>query len=133
MTSIVIDTNIFVAAGFNPNSYSATIIERVRQGTFNLAWSTATRRETCAVIEKIPPLNWQDFDDLFMEAHRVTEQIYPEDFSAIPDPDDRKFAALAAKAGATLITNDDHLLAVREQFDVWIDTPGEFLDYIQQR
>ena len=133
MTRIVIDTNIFVAAGFNPNSHSAQIIEKVRQGTFNLVWSTATRSETRAVIEKIPPLNWRDFDDLFQEEHRVTEQIYPEDFPEIPDPDDRKFAALAAKADVTLISNDDHLLDVREKLDIWIDTPGEFLDYIQQR
>jgi predicted nucleic acid-binding protein len=44
MEGIVIDTNVFVAAGFNPRSASAGVLAAVRQGRFQLIWNKPTTR-----------------------------------------------------------------------------------------
>ena len=46
----------------------------------------------------------------------------------VPDPDDRKFAALAASCGATLVSLDRHLLEAELSERCTVRTPGELLD-----
>jgi predicted nucleic acid-binding protein len=122
---VVLDTNVFVAAGFNSHSASARIIERVETGGLCLVWDEATRRETRTILRQIPPLSWERRAPLFLEENRFAEAVHPEQFAWVPDPDDRKFAALAAASGAVLVTNDDHLLARREEAGLSILTPDE--------
>lgn len=124
---VVIDTNIFVAAGFNPRSSSATIIAMIADGTLTMVWNEATRRETAMIIKKIPQISWQKFAPLFLDHHRVDMEADPERFRQIEDRDDRKFAALTFAAGAVLISNDDHLLSQRRNLDFRIQRPSEFL------
>ena len=54
---IVPDTNVFVAAGFNPRSSSAEIIRGIERGRFELVWHQATRRETERILRQIPRLS----------------------------------------------------------------------------
>jgi predicted nucleic acid-binding protein len=124
--SVVLDTNVFVAAGFNPHSASARIIEAVRDGRLRLVWTDATRAETSAVLQQIPPLSWQPFADLFRPSDRLTGGVPIGEFADVPDPADRKFAALAAAANAVLVTADDHLLRVRDRTDIEILMPDEY-------
>jgi predicted nucleic acid-binding protein len=124
--AVVLDTNVFVAAGFNPGSRSARILEAVAAGELHLVWNEATRRETEYVVRKIPPLSWGRWSPLFQKENRYEGETHPEDFDYVPDADDRKFAALATASGATLVTNDDHLLAHRERLPCPVRTPGEF-------
>jgi predicted nucleic acid-binding protein len=124
--AVVLDTNVFVAAGFNPGSSSARILEAVAGGELHLVWNEATRRETEYILQKIPPLSWDRWSGLFREEDRYEAQTYAEDFAYIPDADDRKFAALAVASGATLVTNDEHLLAHRRRLPCPVRTPGEF-------
>jgi predicted nucleic acid-binding protein len=124
--SVVLDTNVFVAAGFNPHSASARIIEAVRDGRLRLVWTDATRAETRAVLQQIPPLSWQPFAALFRPSDRFTGGIPIGEFADVPDPADRKFAALAAAANAVLVTADDHLLRVRDRTDIEILMPDEY-------
>ena len=49
---------------------------------------------------------------LFEAGYEFTGEVTPEAFNAITDPDDRKFAALAAAADVELVSQDDHLLSV---------------------
>jgi len=125
--AVVIDTNSFVAAAFNPNSSSARVIEAVRAGTLRLVWNDATRRETEHVVRKIPPISFDQFAALFRPDDRYAGNTHPERYAHVPDEDDRKFLALAEAAGATLITQDDHLLAGRDRANVPVLRPGEFL------
>ena len=53
MEGIVIDTNVFVAAGFNPRSASAGVLAAVRQGRFQLIWNKPTQRETEMILRRI--------------------------------------------------------------------------------
>jgi uncharacterized protein len=125
-TAIILDTNIFVAAGFNPMSTSARIVEQVRSGHLRMIWNEQTRRETQLIVNKIPPLSWEQMAALFREEDRHEGGTAPETFGYIPDEDDRKFAALAEATDAILITNDDHLLDYRKQSGLEILTPGEY-------
>jgi predicted nucleic acid-binding protein len=123
---VVLDTNVFVAAGFNSRSASARIVDAVKQGRLRMVWNDRTRREIERIVQRIPPLSHRTVADLFRPADQVVAATHPEQFGEIPDPDDRKFAALALAAGAVLISNDKHLLASRDQLDVQVLTPSEF-------
>jgi len=126
-TPVVLDTNIFVAAGFNANSGAAQIIEALRSGHLRLVWDDQTYQETQHILAKIPPLRWEKFAELFREPGRFGGPTHPQGFEHVPDPADRKFAALAAATGAVLITLDADLLNSREQAAVTILRPSEFL------
>ena len=124
--AVVLDTNVFVAAGFNPRSASAKMVDGVKQGQLRMVWNDATRREIERIMHQIPPLRALDVATLFHPADRFTGSTHPERFAEIPDPDDRKFAALAHAAGAVLISNDKHLLDHRDRLDLAVLTPSEF-------
>jgi len=79
------------------------------------------------IIDKIPPLSWSFFVGLFREEDRFDGLVETSRFDHIADPEDRKFAALAHVAHATLVTSDDDLLATRDQScSPRVLTPGEF-------
>ena len=123
---VVIDTNVFVAAGFNPKSSSGWILEQVRDDRLRLVWNEETRRETLHILSKIPHLSREKIAPLFRAEHFLEAATHPERFNYIGDPDDRKFAALAEVASAVLITSDDDLLSQRHQTQLDILTPSEF-------
>jgi predicted nucleic acid-binding protein len=123
----VLDTNVFVAAGFNPKSHSAHILGAVRAGIVRLVWDDQTRLETEYIIGKIPPLSGTDLSEFFRPGGQYDGPTHPEQFASVPDPADRKFAALAAATEAVLITNDRHLLDGRPHPGVMVLTPGEFV------
>lgn len=128
--AVVLDTNVFVGAGFNPDSASAALLDAVRRGRLRMPWSDATRAEVERILRKIPPLAWGDARGLFRDADRVDGPVSEDGLGWIPDPEDWKFAALARSAGAVLVSADEHLLGGRDDgapeevgFAVW--TPGE--------
>lgn len=122
----MLDTNVFVAAGFRPGSASARLVAAVRAGQIRMAWSAATAGEIRAVLDRIPRLSWAAASDLFRpEAHHAGP-LATNHLSIIPDPADRAFAALAEAAGATLISSDRHLLGCRADLPVVVLTPREY-------
>jgi predicted nucleic acid-binding protein len=124
---VVVDTNLFVAAGFNPASGAARVLALVRAGALRLVWDESTRRETEHVVRAIPPLAGTDLSDLFRPDGRYDGPTSPGAFGHVPDPDDRKFAALAAVAGVVLLTNDRHPLNGRPHPGLVVLTPVEFI------
>src|SRR5215469_7737885 len=127
MKGVVVDTNVFVAAGFNPNSASAHLLDGIRERRFRLIWNRPTRGETEMILRRIPRLDWRIAAELFRLEGEFGGPVDPGAFTAIADPDDRKFAALAAAANAPLVTNDKLVLAQRGRIGVEIATPREFL------
>lgn len=126
MRRVVIDTNVFVAAGFNPRSASALILAKIRQRRLQLVWSEPTRRETEMVLRRIPRLNWDKFADLFRPEGEFIGPVHPDVFMVIMDPDDRKFAALSAAVNRPLVTSDNHLRSQRNTIGIEVLTPAEF-------
>lgn len=127
MDGVVIDTNVFVAAGFNAKSASARILAAIRERRFQLIWNESTRRETEFILRRIPPLRWDKFADLFLPEGEFTRPVDPYDFAFIEDPDNRKFAALGAAVKVPLVTNDLHLLVHRNLIGFDVLTPPAFL------
>lgn len=123
---VVLDTNVFVAAGFNPGSHSARLVEAVRDGRLRMVWDDATREETEHVMRQIPPLSWTRIADLFRAEDRFGGSTHPEAYGFVPDPADRKFAALAEAVQAPLVTSDAGLLNVRARMSVRVLKPSEF-------
>jgi predicted nucleic acid-binding protein len=113
--AVVVDTNVFVAAGFRRGGAAAQLLAGIRRGAVRLVWDDATRDETRRIVRRIPPLAgwWDALAPLFRPEDRHAGAIDPAAFAMVADPDDRKFAALAAAAGATLVTLDAHLHAAR--------------------
>ncbi len=124
---VVLDTNVLVAAGFEKESASARIVEAVRAGGVTLVWDEATAAETRHILAKIPPLNSDEFADLYRPQDRYAGVTRLDEMTEIEDPADRKFAALAVATGAVLVSNDDHLLGVRTRIDAEVVTPSEFV------
>jgi len=127
MKRVVIDTNVFVAAGFNPRSAAARILAAVREGRFQLIWNEPTRRETELILRQIPHLDWERFADLFQSKAEFLGPVDPESFVFVPDPEDRKFAALSVAAQTPLVTNDNHLLSHKQSIGIDVLTPRAFL------
>jgi len=127
MEGVVIDTNVFVAAGFNARSASERILAAIGERRLQLVWNKPTRRETELVLRRIPLLDWDKFAYLFRPEGEFTGCVYPHDFGFIEDPDDRKFAALSTAAKVPLVTNDHHLLAHRNLICFDVLTPRAFL------
>ena len=127
MEGIVIDTNVFVAAGFNPRSASASVLAAVRDGRFRLIWNQATRREIEMILRRIRRLDWEKVANLFQPEGEFTGPVDPSAFVLVRDRDDRKFAALSAAAKGPLITNDNYLLADLSIIGIDALTPRAFL------
>jgi len=126
-TPVILDTNVFVGAGFNPRSHSARLVDAVRAGQVRLVWNDATLRETERILRKIPRLSWEQFAPLFREEDRFPGETHPDQFDYVPDPADRRFAALADATGAPLVTSDADLLQDRDRARSPILTPAEFV------
>jgi predicted nucleic acid-binding protein len=123
---VVIDTNVFVGAAFNPSSHSAALVRAVREQRLSMPWSDDTRAEVERVLRKIPPLSWSDFQGLFRAGEHHPGSPDERGLAWVADPDDRKFAALARAVGAVLVSNDEHLLARRAEATITVLTPHEY-------
>lgn len=131
MLRAVLDTNVFVAAGFNARSASARLLAAAGEGALLPVWHETTLAETRAVLERIPRLAWEAAAPLFRPegAHGA-----PLDLAAVAfveDPEDRKFAALALAAGVPLVSADRHLLDHADRLTVV--TPGAFERWLASR
>lgn len=125
---VILDTNIFVGAGFNAESNARRITEAVEHGDLLLVWSDATRAESLKVVSSIPPLPDGVFEAMFTDAGHYDGPTRPDRFQQVPDETDRKFAALAEATGVVLVSNDDDLLANRKQTGVTIHTSSEYVE-----
>ncbi|MEM6662570.1 MAG: PIN domain-containing protein [Pseudomonadota bacterium] len=120
----IFDTNVFVGAGFNPQSASVRLLNAVSYGNFIQVWSTETRAETQRILDKIPPLDWEPFAKLFTAEGRYDGALDLATASFVTDPEDRKFAALSISTGAPIISSDHDLLCHTERLNVC--KPGAF-------
>ena len=92
-----------------------------------MIWHQTTRRKTEGVLRRIPLLDWRRLAPLFRPGWEHPAELDLTPFRVIENSDERKFAALAAATQSVLISNDDHLLARRDQLPVRVLKPSEFL------
>jgi predicted nucleic acid-binding protein len=117
---VVLDTNVLVAAAYNPRSASRQVVEACLGGGVRPVLSGALRREYEFILARAA--RGQPYLE---RVHRLldgAEVVEPARTPrAVPDdPDDDKLVAAALAAGAALVTSDGHLLALagREGLEV---------------
>jgi putative PIN family toxin of toxin-antitoxin system len=109
---VVLDTNVLVAAAYNPRSASRRIVEACLNGELTPVLSGAIRREYEFILARAargrPYLErvYQLLDGEEVVEPAQTPRVVPD------DPEDDKLVAAALAAGAVLVTNDGHLLAL---------------------
>jgi len=123
--TVVLDTNVFVAAYWAPSSASARVIAACIDGTVQAQYTPEVRSEVIRVLRtiRIPDsylAKLEPFWERACRTHGVTVG-----YLTVDDPDDQKFIE-AAVGGDTdfLVTNDDHLLKVAYIGRTEILTPG---------
>ena len=131
---VVVDTNVLVSAAFWDGD-SNKIIEKAEKKEIELV----TSREILEEFSNV--LSYKDIQEKIRDKHlemkRTVEKIASistiikpqKNFNAVKDdPDDNKFldCAIAGKADF-IITNDNHLLKLKEFEGIKVVAPGEFL------
>jgi len=127
LSGVVLDTNVLIASAFRPGSDSGRIVGAVRDGRLKLLWDDPTREEAERLFRKIPPLSWEAVAGLYLKANRRAGERDPAAWGKVSDPEDRKFAALAAAEGALLVSLDAHLLRAGLGTRPEVLTPSELV------
>lgn len=128
---IVVDTNVFIAARFNPRSSSAKIIDLCIEGKCVPLISWRLWRETEAILKRVnAEAEFGEKFSRFLKKAQTVDVRYELPL-VMEDPDDNKFlnCALFGKADY-LVTSDEHLLKLDEYLGVKIRQPSHFLNSI---
>lgn len=110
---IIIDTNVFVAAYWAPNSASARLIRYCLIGNVQAVYTQDIKREVMYILKriKVKP-EYLARVELFWKNAVLVEPVAVEPV-VVEDADDQKY--LEASAGGDvdyLVTNDEHLLCI---------------------
>jgi putative PIN family toxin of toxin-antitoxin system len=112
VTRVVLDTNVLVAAVYNPGSASRSIVEACLEGKLVAALSPALRREYEFVLARAA--RGRSYLERIRHLLDGAEVVEPAQTPRVvaDDPEDDKLASAALAARALLVTNDAHLLAI---------------------
>ncbi|HOJ20388.1 MAG TPA: putative toxin-antitoxin system toxin component, PIN family [Armatimonadota bacterium] len=124
---VVLDTNLFVAAYWNPRSAPARVLSACEENQLQLLYSAAIRREMDHILRKAHT----------SEAFRHRVSLLLEDAEEVcptrtlhlvqDDPEDDKFLECALEGDADyLISSDAHLLRLGPIDGACIIKPGAF-------
>lgn len=130
---IVADTNLFVAANYNPNSASAQVLNMVARRDLILVWSEEIAEEIYKIMDNA------QVKDKFKK--KVRNRILRPEHLVEPsqrikeikeDPDDNKFLEAAVEGDVDyIISSDHHLLKIRKFQDIPILMPTNFWQVIK--
>lgn len=130
---VVVDTNLFVAAYYNPNSASAQIINMIARRDLILVWSDDIAREIYKILENSKAsdkFTRKIKNKALREENRVEPKIKIKEVKE--DPDDDKFLEAAVEGGVDyIVTSDQHLLRVGKFQEIPIYTPTNFWQLIR--
>src|SRR6516162_2705702 len=105
-TRFVLDTNVLVAAAYNPASASRRVVEACLDGELAAALSPALRREYEFILARaVRGRPYLERIHRLMDGAQVVEPAQTPRVVA-DDPEDDKLVSAALAAGATLVTND---------------------------
>jgi hypothetical protein len=130
---IVVDTNLFVAGYFNKESASAKILKMIKESKIQILWTEKIKKEVEKVIRDIKAGErfQKEIKKIFREENKVKPKFRIREIKG--DPEDNKFleAAYFGKAEA-IISNDQHLLNLKEFQNIPIFTPKNFLGKLEK-
>ena len=134
---IVADTNIFISGIFWEGNFSSKVISLWRNRKIDLISSVPIIEELVSNLKgfkiKMDEETVQEWENMILENAVLVE---PEEKIDIvkDDSDDNKFieAAVTGKA-SYIVTQDNHLLKIKEFRGIKILTPKEFLNEINKQ
>ena len=130
--TLLLDTNVFVAAYWAKSSASARLVRACAEGVAQAHYTQEVKREIDRVLRtiKVPDSYLKSLAAFWDRATEV--RGVPVDSVKTEDPDDQKFLEAAAGGGTDLlVTNDDHLLRVGYIGRTEILTPGSALKLVE--
>jgi putative PIN family toxin of toxin-antitoxin system len=127
-TRVVLDTNLLVAAYFNPKSASNKILELCQGQKLVLLVTSSIAKEFSYIMNRISAAkNFRTRIEKLISAGRLIEKTIKIDVIT-EDPDDNKFLSCALAGGADyIITSDKHLLILKKFRGIRIIKPAQFM------
>ena len=125
---VVLDTNLFVAAFWNPRSASARVLEACEEDRLHVLISPAVRREVFRILRNARTSS--EHQERVANLLDAAEEVHPtRSLRLVPDDAvDDKFLECALEGRAdTVISSDDHLLRLGSVEWGRIVKPGEFV------
>ena len=126
---VVLDTNVLVAAAYNPQSASRRIVEACLHGKLTAVASQAVKSEYELILARA--VRVQDYVQPLAELVDRAETVRPGKTPRVvaDDPDDDKVVAAAVAGRADwILTSDRHLLALDPYCGIRIVSAGEFVE-----
>jgi putative PIN family toxin of toxin-antitoxin system len=122
---VVLDTNVLVAAAYNPRSASRRVVEACLDGEMTAVLSSALRREYDFILSRA--LCGRPYLDRLRTLLDRAEVVQPAETPRVvpEDPDDDKLVAAALAGAAIVVSNDAHLLAVKGHEGLRVVRPAE--------
>lgn len=130
----MVDTNLFVAALFNKKSAAFKIFNKAMRGEIIFIFSKNTLKELNFILKNIKanPKFLKKIEKIIKNSKIIeSPQIIKE---IKEDPSDNKFLSVALSGKADFIlSNDKHLLSLKEFFGIPILTSKNFLKIIDNK
>ncbi len=127
-TRVVLDTNVLVAAHFNPGSASNKILELCQRKKLVLVLTSHILKEFSLILRNISARKSfrKRMDKIISQAILIKKA--PRVNMVSEDPEDNKFLSCARAGKADyIITSDRHLLVLRKFKGIKIVKPVQFL------
>lgn len=129
---VVLAPNVLVSAALSPAGPPAELIRRWLAGEFELVVSPALLAELerglayPKIARRITPPEAASLVELLKREAQIEPDPVGHPSVEIEDPEDEYLLALAADAGAALVSGDKHLTVFADRFPVY--SPRDFLD-----
>lgn len=124
---VVLDTNVLIAAAYNPGSASARLVTLIRDGKLAMIVSPDLEREYDLMLDRA--LHGRADREAIEAARDRAELYFPEETPRVvaADPaDDMLLAAAVEGEAEVLVTNDVEVLKLDTYRGVRILRPAEF-------
>lgn len=132
----VLDPNVIVSALLSPQGAPARIVREWLDGGYELVVSPLLLAELERVLaypklrERVAEAESQELLDLLRRGGELQADPADELPARSPDPGDDYLIALAAAAGAVIVSGDGHLLGLAKYLPVY--SPAQFLEVIEE-
>jgi hypothetical protein len=128
MVKIVLDTNLLVAGRWNKNSSSMWILDFCIRGAFTPVYTEEIKRESLHILGKVkPPAEYMEKVTMFYDKGELVRPPHRRIHASVDMSDNRFLEAAVAGKADYLISNDHHLLDLREYEGIRIIRPGAFM------
>ncbi len=128
---VVLDTNCFLAARWNPSSASGRIIRMCLDGELRHLCTPAIAREMRRLVRQVGATpSFSASVERYLESAEMVEPVPVPERAA--DPDDQKFLECAAAGADYLVSSDNHLLDVRGAGRALVVKPAQFLRWLER-